>query len=165
MLNKSDSLLNNLEKVLDIVATVSLLGFMLLGTANVIGRFVFNSPIIGSIEFSGIMMAGSFLLVLASTQARKQHIAVTDLVTRFPPKWRSILEFAALFIGLVLFGVMTWRSAILVNTLWIQGEQIPTVRIPAAPFRILLPLGAFVLCLELIRQMAHLVIDMKKRGN
>jgi TRAP-type transport system small permease protein len=165
MLNKTDGLLNNLEKVLEIIAMLSLLGFMLLGTANVIGRFVFNSPIIGSIEISGIMMAGSFLLALAITQARKQHIAVTDLVTRFPPKWRQVLEFAALFIGLVLFGVMTWLSAKLVNTLWIQGEQIATVRIPAAPFRILLPLGAFVLCLELIRQMAHLVIDMKKRGN
>jgi TRAP-type transport system small permease protein len=165
MLNKTDGMLNNLEKVLEIIAMLSLLGFMLLGTANVIGRFVFNSPIIGSIEFSGIMMAGSFLLALASTQARKQHIAVTDLVNRFPPKWRQILEFAALFIGLVLFGLMTWLSSILVKTLWIQGEQIPTVRIPVAPFRILLPLGAFVLCLELIRQMAHLIIDMKKRGN
>jgi TRAP-type C4-dicarboxylate transport system permease small subunit len=165
MLKKPDSLLNNLERVLEIIAMVSLLGFMLLGTANVLGRDIFNSPIIGAIEFSQILMAGSFLLALASTQAQKQHIAVTDLLNRFPPNWRSILEFAALFIGLILFGVMTWLSAKLVNTLWIQGEQIPTVRIPVAPFRILLPLGAFVLCLELIRQMAHLIIDMKKRGN
>jgi TRAP-type C4-dicarboxylate transport system permease small subunit len=149
---------------MDVIALLSLFGFMLLGAANVIGRFIFNSPIIGAIEFSQVLMAGSFLLALASTQARKQHTTITDLIARFPVSVRSKLEFAALFIGLILFAVMTWSSARLVNELWVQGEQIPTVRIPAAPFRMLLPLGALVLCLELIRQMIHLVLDMKKRG-
>ena len=164
MLNTADRILNGIEKTLEVIATVALFGFMLLGAANVIGRFVFNEPITGAIEFSQVMMAASFLLVLASCQAKKQHTAVTDLVARFPPKVRNILEFAALFIGLVLFAVMTWSSAKLVGLLWTQGETLPTIRIPAAPFRMLLPLGAFVLCLELIRQMVHLILDIKKRG-
>jgi TRAP-type C4-dicarboxylate transport system permease small subunit len=165
MFKISESVLNYLEKGLDIIATILLFGFMLLGVANVAGRFLFNSPITGATEFSQVMMAGSFLLALASTQARKQHTTITDLVNRFPISIRTKLEFAALAIGLILFGIMAWRSAILVNTLWVEGETLPTIRIPAAPFRLLLPVGAFVLCLELIRQMIHLLKDMKKRGN
>lgn len=165
MLNQFDRALKALEKSMSFIAMIMLLGFMLLGTANVIARFVFNSPIIGATEIAQLMMAGSFLLALASTQQKKQHTAMTDLVVRYPAKARLVVEFAILFISLILFGIMTWRSTAAVISMWEYGELVEIIRIPAAPFRLLLPVGAFVLCLELINQMLQLLSKKNKKGN
>ena len=164
MLEKMDRALKTIEKALSFIAMIMLLGFMLLGTANVIARFVFNSPIIGATEIAQLMMAGSFLLALASTQAKRQHTAMTDLVSHYPPKIRDLVDFIVLFIALILFGIMTWRSTLAVITMWEYGELVEVIRIPAAPFRLLLPVGAFILCLELLSQMFQLAAKMMKKG-
>jgi len=163
VINTFDSVLKKIEKALSFIAMLLLLGFMLVGTANVIARFVFSSPIIGATEISQLMMAGSFLLALAITQANKQHTAMTDIVKRYPEKVRHAVEFAVLFVALVLFGIMTWRSSLGVYNIWQYGEVVEVIRIPAAPFRLLLPVGTFVLCLEFISQMLHLAVNMKRR--
>jgi TRAP-type transport system small permease protein len=164
MFVKLDRVLKKIENGLSFIAMLLLLGFMLLGTVNVCARFLFNWPIIGALEFSQLMMAGSFLLALASCQAKKQHTAVTDLVSRYPAKVKVVVEFTMLFIALILFGIMTWRSAAAVISMWNYGELIEAMRIPAAPFFLVLPIGALVLCLELISQMIQLVANGTKRG-
>ena len=121
MFVKLDRVLKKIENGLSFIAMLLLLGFMLLGTVNVCARFLFNWPIIGALEFSQLMMAGSFLLALASCQAKKQHTAVTDLVSRYPAKVKVVVEFAMLFIALILFGIMTWRSAAAVISMWNYG--------------------------------------------
>jgi TRAP-type C4-dicarboxylate transport system permease small subunit len=164
MLSIMGNILSKIERYLAVLATLFLIALMLLGTANVTGRFVFDSPITGATEFMRVLMAGSFLLALAITQAKGQHTAMTDIVKRYPPKVRYTIEFIVLLVSLVLFGIMTWRSAMLVGVMWERGDLIQTVRIPEAPFRLLLPVGAFVLCLEFIRQMIHVVAKIKSNG-
>jgi TRAP-type transport system small permease protein len=164
MLNKTNIAIKYTEKTLNFVALIMLFVIMILGTVNVIGRYVFNRPIIGSLEVSQIMMAGSFLLALAYTQAQRKHVTISDIVSRYPARLRTVVELVVLLISLALFGFMTWKSAALVGAQWQQNVLIQTLRIPEAPFRVLVPLGAFVLCLEIISQCLHLISQMK-RGN
>ena len=163
MLNKFDEVLNHVEKIVGIIAAIALLGLMIVGVINVTGRFLFDMPFFGATEMSRILMAASFLLVLAGTQARGQHTKMTDVVKHYPVTVRHIIEFIVLFVSLVLFAIMVWRSTQVVMNMWQYGYLVQTLRIPEAPFRIMLPFGAFVLCLELIRQMLHIITKLRYR--
>ena len=46
---------------------------MLLGTADVTGRYIFNKPILGTAEIFGILLPAIVLLGLAYTQEAQAH--------------------------------------------------------------------------------------------
>ena len=135
---------------------------MLLGTSDVIGRYVFNRPIMGTLEISQVLMAGMVLLAWAHTQAMRGHVTVQLLIDQYPPRLRAIVNFATLFLSLMFFSLIVWQSAMIAMWHWEEHRAFQTIPIPTAPFEFLVSVGAFVLCLEFLIQMLHLISDMRK---
>ena len=54
--------LKNTENVLSNIGMVMFVFLMLIGASDVIGRYIFNRPITGTLEISQILMAGMVLL-------------------------------------------------------------------------------------------------------
>lgn len=157
---------NSLRKTENVLFTIGMVFFaalMILGAFDVLGRYLFNRPILGALEISQVLMAGMVLLAWADTQASKSHVKVNLLFARYPSHVQAIIEFIILLLSLALFSLIIWRSSLIVWSDWQQHRIIETVRIPIAPFKIVVPLGAFVLCLEFIVQMIRSVPKMKKR--
>ncbi len=78
---------------------------MLLDTFDVIGRYLFNHPIIGTMEISTILMAAMILLGLGYTQSQKANIRIEILVSRYPPRVKAIDRIFVLFIHILGFSV------------------------------------------------------------
>jgi TRAP-type C4-dicarboxylate transport system permease small subunit len=155
--------IKNAGNVLVIFGGVLFMAMMFLGTADALGRWGFNHPMYAALEISEFMMAGIVLLSWGYTQRNLGHVNVDLFTMRFPPRARAVNKFIMLLIGLVIFAVIVWQSSALV--IQYSGEQrvLPYLKIPAVPFHIFVPVGAFFMCLEMIIQLAHMIPAV--RGN
>jgi len=150
------------ERILLVVSGVMFLGLMLIGAGDVLGRYLLNKPIRGTMEISEILMGGIVLLSWAYTQRNKGHVAVELFISLYSPRMRAIVNFITLFLSFVLFAVITQQSASMALRYWHEQRVLPTLDIPTAPFHALVPIGAAFLCIEFIIQMVHLVDKLRK---
>ena len=120
---------------------------MLITAADVLMRDVFNRPIPGTVELSQYMLAVFILLGLAYAQQVKAHVAVSIITSRFSERAQLILSIVTTLIGLFIFLILTWQG-------WVVGIEERTVsdmlRVPQYPFRLLVAVAAFFVCLELL---------------
>ncbi|MBA7639663.1 hypothetical protein ES703_47323 [subsurface metagenome] len=144
--------MRTIERFLAIVAgSIILVGMMLLVTSDVIGRFLFNSPIHGTMEVIEFMMIGLLYFTLAHTQAIKAHINVELLTSRFSPRARLICEIITYFVGLIVFALITWQGAASAAEAWRIGEiTFGVIEFPIFPAKVLIPIGSFIFCLRFI---------------
>jgi TRAP-type C4-dicarboxylate transport system permease small subunit len=150
------------EKIFLFVCGVLFMGLMFLGAGDVLGRFLINKPIMGTLEISEILMGGIVLLSWAYTQRNKGHVAVDLFVARYPVRVRAVINFLTLFLSFVLFVAITKQSTVIAIRCWQEHRVIPTLDLPTAPFHSIVPIGAALLCIELVVQMVKLVPAIKK---
>lgn len=148
-------------KVFHDAAMVILFLLMVLGASEVIGRYVFNRPIVAVLELSQIMQAMIIFLAWAYTTAERSHVRVELFVRSFSPRLQAILELVIAIVGIVLFGLIAWQAAEKAVFYWESNMQVDVLFIPLAPFQLFLSIGAVLLCLELIAQMIELIPRMK----
>ena len=160
-LAKGVSLMNSALKYV----CVGLLLFMMgLGTTDVIGRYLFNNPILGTLEIFEILLPAIVLLGLGYTQEKRGHVTMELLVTQFSPRTKTILEIATNGCALIISVLILWRGWILTILYWRMGRTIPTLDVPMFLPQLFVPLGALVLSLVLMVQMLENIIQLKK-GN
>jgi TRAP-type C4-dicarboxylate transport system permease small subunit len=126
---------------------VFLIPLMILTAVDVVSRDVFNHPIPGTVELSQYMLAILILLGFAYTQQVKAHVAVSILTSRLPQNAQLILHLCTTLMGLFIFSILAWQGVVV-------GVEERTVsdmlRIPQSPFRILVAVAAFFVCLEFL---------------
>ena len=129
------------------VGAWSLVFMMLLTAADVLGRDLLDCPVPGTVELSQYLLAVFILLGLAYTQQVKGHVNVSILISRLPVSGQLFLKLISSVLGLVLFTLLAWQG-------WVVGFAERTVsdllRVPQFPFRILVAVAAFLVCLELL---------------
>jgi TRAP-type C4-dicarboxylate transport system permease small subunit len=148
-------------KVCHYVAMVILFLLMSLGASEVIGRYVFNRPIVAVLEFSQIMQAMMVFLAWAYTTAEKSHVRVEIFIRIFSPRVQAIQDFIADIVVIVLFGLIAWKATQKAVFYWETNMQVDILFIPLAPFQLFLAIGATLVCLELIAQMIEVIPEMK----
>ena len=160
-LAKGVSLMNSALKYV----CVSLLFFMMaLGTVDVIGRYLFNKPILGTLEVFEILLPAIVLLGLGYTQENRGHVSMELLVLQLSPRTKTILDIVTNGCALFISVLILWRGWILTTMYWRMGRTIPTIDIPMFLPQLFVPLGALVLSLVLMVQMLEYIIQLKK-GN
>lgn len=136
---------------------------MLLVTGDVLGRYLFNSPIHGTTEITEFMMVGLLYFTLAHTQALKAHIRVDMLVSLFSPRARLICEEITYFLGFILLALITWQSLVSAIQAWKIGETtFGLILFPLFPAKVLIPIGCFIVCLRLILDFFHGLRNLRK---
>jgi TRAP-type mannitol/chloroaromatic compound transport system permease small subunit len=134
-----------------------LLAMMFIGAADVIGRYIFNSPITGAMESNKLLMGGMVFFAWAYTLSKRGHVTVDIIFILYPKRVQATLYFIMLVITLVLFGLIFWQSASTAISDWQAGKLVRTILIPIAPFKALVSLGALLLCLECIIQIIQTI--------
>ncbi|MGM0701774.1 MAG: TRAP transporter small permease [Pseudomonadota bacterium] len=98
------------------VAGATLFAMMLLTTADVAGRFFFNSPILGAVELTQLMLAAVVFLSLPVVCWREEHVSVDLLDALFPARLVWIRQAIVNLIVTVALWVMAGR-------VWALGER------------------------------------------
>jgi TRAP-type C4-dicarboxylate transport system permease small subunit len=135
------------------VAVGLLVPMMFLVTGDVIGRYVFNSPIPAVFEInSHFLMVMVVFFPLAYVHHKREHVFVTLFTDRLPAGGKAFLEGLSAILGLLLYGLIGWyglQKAILSTRLF---EYIPgIVDVPVWLSKWIIPIGCLAFCLELLR--------------
>ncbi|OXY82959.1 TRAP transporter small permease [Oceanimonas doudoroffii] len=103
-----------LKRLLNLTAGLMLLLMMLLTAVDVVGRYLFNRPLIGGAELIEIMLAASIFLILPTITWHNEHVAVDLLDPRFPRWLRALRDrLCHLFmaVGCGYMAMTVWKLA------------------------------------------------------
>ncbi len=126
---------------------VFLVPLMLATAVDVICRNLFNLPMMGVVESSGYFLAVFILLGLGYTEQVKAHVRVTIMTSRLSPRAQLILNIMTTLVSLFIFSILVWQGLVV----GIEERTVSDLlRIPQYPFRLLVAVGAFFVCLELL---------------
>lgn len=105
--------LSALTKGLTLLGTLCVVLMMLHVTADVVGRYLFNAPLIGTIVVvANYYMIALAFLALAVTEEKRAHISVEFVADMLPKRAQSALDvfgslFAVAVMGVVAYGGWT----------------------------------------------------------
>jgi TRAP-type transport system small permease protein len=143
-----------LDGVVGVFAAAMLFVLMALTAVDVVGRYVLNRPLVGSLELTEIIMSMMIFAALPLVTAKGGHIAV-DIADHLLPDsakvWIDRLVNAACVAGLA---VLTWRLAIKALQFARYGDSTATLLLPLYPLTWFMAIGtgltAIVFLLRLI---------------
>lgn len=144
MQKTSDSLNRLCETVLIVVLSAMAVAVLL----QVLFRYVLHLPLFWTEEFARYCLVWGSLLGAAGALKRKEHIAVTFFLERFPAGVAGALTMLAQVSVALILAVMTWGGIKLVV---ITSAQIsPALRIPMAVPYLALPVGSVIMLFHVL---------------
>jgi TRAP-type C4-dicarboxylate transport system permease small subunit len=149
MIQNIDKGIRSLNVLLAYAGSCVLFGMMLLTIFDVIGRYIFNSPITGAFEITEAMMVTMVFFFIAYAQAKKSHVAVDLVVNLLPKKLRVLIDIITHLLSLLMMVLIAWMSMLRWLELIKIKEYTAILHIPVSPFLLILALGCFAFCIEL----------------
>jgi len=123
---------------------------VLIVTANVIGRYLFRRPLIGTVEVEEFMLLVLVFFGIGYAQTKKRHVSIATLVDRLPQKAQLVISNVTYLPSLIVFSLITWQSLVMAKKYWIKGVSSLFLEVPLSPFLCIVAVGAAVLCLVLL---------------
>jgi TRAP-type C4-dicarboxylate transport system permease small subunit len=143
------------------MGAVFLIPLMLITSTDVLSRDIFNYPVPGTVELSGYMLAVFILLGLAYAQQVKAHVGVSIITSRLPHPIQFILNIITTLISLSIFSILIWQGLVV----GIEERTVSDLlRIPQYPFRLLVGVTAFFVCLEFLIDIGDSVKKLAERS-
>ncbi|MCF8092874.1 MAG: TRAP transporter small permease [Desulfotignum sp.] len=130
---------------------VALFAMMCLTVVDVVGRYVFNSPILGAFEITEFMVLVMVFSFLGYAQAQKAHVTVDIVYDKFPANARRIIAIANYIISFIVMLIVCWMGFEKAVETWQTGEKPLNLAVLNYPFVFFLSFGAMVMCIEYIR--------------
>jgi TRAP-type transport system small permease protein len=146
-------------------AMVALFGMMMLGTADVAGRYLFNIPLTGTLEITEILMPVLILLSLADTQSADGHLTagVIDYF-RLKPETRTKILFGVQVLVFCVFLLILWRGVVGSMLALRSHRLISNIEVPIWIPQLVVPLGALVMCMVLVVQVVETAKKMRRKN-
>ena len=125
---------------------------MLLITTDVAGRYLFSSPIPGTLEFTEFLIVFVVFFSMAYVQLTKRHICVELLTQRLPRRVADGLAVVVLLIAALFFALMCWQAWFSgLSALEYREASDGLVQIPVYPPKLAIPFGAALIALQMVR--------------
>ncbi|MDN5786418.1 TRAP transporter small permease, partial [Pseudorhodobacter sp.] len=90
------------------LGALSLLGILVLMTAQIVSRNLFSHSIHFSWDLAGYFMGTCFLLTCGSAMKAGSHVRVTALLEALPGGVRRMVEFLSCIVGLAICIFLSW---------------------------------------------------------
>lgn len=143
-------------RLLQLVAALLLLVMMAVTFVDVIGRYVFNSPLPGAFELTEVLLALVVFVGLPIVTARREHVTVDLLTGRLPGVARHSLARLSLAVTAAVLALLTWRLALLGRDYTSYGDATVYLGIPLGPvalvMAVLTGVSALVAALLILRR-------------
>lgn len=146
------------------VAGALIVGVMAITVYNVVGRWLFNAPLAGTVELTEVAMVGIVYLGLAHAQQRDSHITVDLLHQRLGRRWRAVLDAVAAAVGAVIVALIAWRLYAYAEVLQAGGRTTASRRIPLYLFAYVAIIGLVAYLLALATTAVRSSRDAARRA-
>ncbi|MDP2916780.1 MAG: TRAP transporter small permease [Dehalococcoidia bacterium] len=161
---------NTLSKVVTpisrygVVVSATVLALMMFLTgADVLLRYVFNRPIMGSLEITEFMMSMTVGFGLAYCALKKGHIRVDLVLIYIPQKARRIMDVVAYVVSFAFYCLIVWQVLLNGRSLMDSKLTSSVLFIPVYPFVFLLVIGAAILALVFLKDVLESIHEVMKK--
>ena len=136
------------------LAALAIFLLMLLGSAQIVLRTVFNSPIAGYIDLVELSMAGMAFLGAAYCQRLGAHIRMELLVAKLRGRWLWGFEIFGLLVALAVISVLMWYGWGHFMRAYELGDSTIDAEYPVWPSKLLVPIAFALWIVRLLIQLA-----------
>lgn len=144
------SLVFQISRAINSLGLIMAVLITLLTVTDIIGRYLFNCPIVGSYEMNAYMMVVLVAFGLAYTEIRGGHIRIHSVISRLTPQIQAMVRSITTLLCLGVFTVITWQSFLQAGRLRSRGSLSILLNIPEYPFLYAMAFGTSILCLVFI---------------
>jgi TRAP-type C4-dicarboxylate transport system permease small subunit len=130
---------------------------MFLTATDVLLRYFFNRPILGSVEMTEFLMAILVSLGLGYCTLSKGHVTVDLLISRFSPRAQAIINSITCLVSFGLIALITWRCILYISVVRDPLITSAALHIPTFPFVAIVAFGLALFCLVLLVQFVDYV--------
>jgi TRAP-type mannitol/chloroaromatic compound transport system permease small subunit len=122
---------------------------MTITAVDVTARYVFNHPLLWGWLLNRLLFGVFILFAGAYTLRKGEHIRIEIIYDHFPPRVKTIARWIAMVAFVSFMSVLVWQSAWMGwNSLMMKEKAAGAFRIPLYPFKLLIPIVAFLFLLE-----------------
>lgn len=151
----------SLVGVLNTIANWALALMMFLTFSDVLLRYLFNKPILGSAELIEFLMAIVVPFSIAYCAHERSHISVELIVERFSLKTRKVLDCVINLLMLCLFMIASWQSLLYLIDEAHSRLTSQVLYIPVYPFIGTVAFAFLVFSLILLEQLWESLLEVK----
>jgi TRAP-type C4-dicarboxylate transport system permease small subunit len=152
MVNFLVRLVEVIEHSLTYLAVTSTFIMMCLTTADSIGRYLFNRPIVGAYEIAAnYLMVATVFLGICYAHRQGANIRVTFLVDRLPLKVQTVMGCFAQGFAILLILILVIATAKQALRSIAEGSSFTTLPLSQSPAYCVIPVGLFFMsCLMIL---------------
>jgi len=151
--------LNPVVRGLAVACVVIVFVWVVFVFVDVIGRYVFNRPIAGSLDIGEIVLVVMVFFGLAYTQLHKAHIRIDVISSRLSPRGTVIVEVATYIICIAVAAVLIWQGIVSSLRFAQINEVTGLFRIPVAPIVAVIPFSCFLFLVVLLRDLLTNIVE------
>jgi TRAP-type C4-dicarboxylate transport system permease small subunit len=115
------------------LSALALLLLLILTCVDVVGRYVFNTPVLGAMEIEDAMMGVLIFGALPLASWNQAHITVDILDKVTPAQWLRLQIRLMQLVTAVFMGFLGYRMWIHASKLAEYGDRTMMLKIPLAP--------------------------------
>ena len=141
LLGSMDRAMRPFEDSINMLAAIAIFALMLLGSAQILFRTVFNSPIAGYIDLVELSMASMAFLGAAYCQRLGGHIRMEILIGRFRGRALWSFEIFGTLVALFIIAVLIWYSWGHFLRSYQLGDSTIDAEYPVWPSKLLVPVA------------------------
>ena len=159
----------SMNRVQAIISSFCVFIIMFLVSADVVGRSLFGTPVMGTYELGQTLMVFIVFFGLAYTQMTGGNVTVETFIRNFGPKTKLALSIFVAAVGFVLFSLMTYSSCKLAWAAWENKRTIQgLLGLPLYPSKFTVGIGTATLSLYFLLDLIKKTVDlsrMQRKGN
>jgi C4-dicarboxylate transporter DctQ subunit len=160
--------IRHIEDLLNLASVFIIMFLMFFATTEIVGRYLFNSPVPGHVEIVELIMAGVVFFGIAYTERVGGHVRMELFVTRVL-KGRAYHIAEAITAALSLFVyifilIFTFKASVFAFQM---GDNTAYLYWPTWPSKFAVPLGSLFLCIrfliEIIQHVSQAISGIEMR--
>jgi C4-dicarboxylate transporter DctM subunit len=161
--NAIESRVESITRILNAAGAFTGLLMVVLVTAHVLSRSIFNLPLVGTVELEELMIVILVFCGMAYTHMRRAHIEVDFLTSRLSDKARNYTSVITSFFTVCLLLALSWQNILLSMTYLEEGQATMQLQVPLFWVLWVIALGFFLFSLaalsDLLRHLAQAARD------
>ena len=159
-----DKLYFKFESLLNLTGGVVIFLLVFLATANVLGRWIFNLPIDGYVDWVEQAMAFLAFLGIAYTKRLGGHIRMDILVGQLHGRLLWATELLSVILMLLVTLVLIYGSYLHFWRAYSIGDSSLDINLPTWPAKLVVPFALTILALRLLLQIWGYARAIKEGG-
>jgi TRAP-type transport system small permease protein len=140
-----------------LLGSVFLAGLMLMTVADVILRYFFDAPILGSFEITEYLLVVVVFFAIPWAAMQRMNVRVDLIVGNFTPRLRATFDAVTCTLSLIVTGILAWYTIPQVMYVFRLYTVSDMLEIPAWPFYFMVAFGFFLLFIVLIETLIDFI--------